>query len=191
MVLRVDEKSPLQAADRSQPGRPMKQGRAGTMTRDSKRHGTTTRFAALNRLDGQGIGECWQRHRPPEFLRFLRKIDRETLPHRDLHRIVDHDSTPQHEKVQPWLAKHPRFHFHFTPTSSSWLHRIERWFREITDQRIRRGVLHSVPELGNAIPEYLETNTAQPAPFLWTASVEHILATVERAAKAPAIVQKR
>ena len=132
-----------------------------------------------------------QRHRHQEFLRFLRKIDRETPPHLDLHLIIDNYSTHKHEKVQQWLAKHSRFHFHFTPTSSSWLNLVERWFREITDKRIRRGVFHSVPELVDAIQQYLETNNSQPKPFVWTASVEHILAKIERAAKAQAIVQKR
>jgi len=191
LVLSVDEKSQIQALDRSQPGLPMKKGRAGTMTHDYKRHGTTTLFAALNVLDGKVIGECLQRHRHPEFLRFLRKIDRETPPHLDLHLIIDNYSTHKHEKVQQWLAKHSRFHFHFTPTSSSWLNLVERWFREITDKRIRRGVFNSVPELVDAIQQYLETNNSQPKPFVWTASVEHILAKIERAAKAQAIVQKR
>jgi transposase len=191
LVLSVDEKSQIQALDRSQPGLPMKKGRAGTMTHDYKRHGTTTLFAALNILDGKVIGECVRRHRHQEFLRFLRKIDRQTPPDLGLHLIIDNYSTHKHQRVQQWLAKHPRFHFHFTPTSSSWLNLVERWFREITDKRIRRGVFHSVPELVDAIQEYLQTNNAQPKPFIWTASVEHILAKVERAAKVHAIVQKR
>jgi transposase len=146
LVLSVDEKSQIQALDRSQPGLPMKKGRAGTMTHDYKRHGTTTLFAALNILDGKVIGECVRRHRHQEFLRFLRKIDRQTPPDLGLHLIIDNYSTHKHQRVQQWLAKHPRFHFHFTPTSSSWLNLVERWFREITDKRIRRGVFHSVPE---------------------------------------------
>ena len=151
LVLSVDEKSQIQALDRSQPGLPLKKGRAGTMTHDFKRHGTTTLFAAFNVLDGQVIGECLPRHRHQEFLKFLRKIDRETPPALELHLIVDNYSTHKHEQVKKWLAKHPRFHFHFIPTSSSWLNLVERWFRELTQKRIRRGVFRSVPELEAAI----------------------------------------
>lgn len=191
LVLSVDEKSQIQALDRSQPGLPMKKGRAGTFTHDYKRHGTTTLFAALNVLDGKVIGQCLARHRHQEFLRFLRQIDRQTPPELDLHLIVDNYSTHKHANVRQWLAKHPRFHFHFTPTSCSWLNLVERWFREITEKRIRRGVFCSVPELIEAIQQYLDTHNAQPKPFVWTASAEGILAKVERAAKANAIVQKR
>ena len=143
LVLSVDEKSQIQALDRSQPGLPLKKGRAGTMTHDFKRHGTTTLFAAFNVLDGKVIGECLPRHRHQEFLKFLRKIDRETPPALELHLIVDNYSTHKHEQVKKWLAKHPRFHFHFIPTSSSWLNLVERWFRELTQKRIRRGVFRS------------------------------------------------
>lgn len=191
VVLSVDEKSQIQALDRTQPGLPMKKGRAGTFTHDYKRHGTTTLFAALNILDGKVIGQCLPRHRHQEFLRFLRQIDRQTAPGLDLHLIVDNYSTHKHAKVQLWLAKHPRFHFHFTPTSSSWLNLVERWFRDITQKRIRRGVFRSVVELIEAIQQYLDTHNAQPKPFVWTASAESILDKVERAAKANAIVQKR
>ncbi len=191
LVLSVDEKSQIQALDRSQPGLPMKKGRAGTMTHDYKRHGTTTLFAAFNVLDGKVIGECLPRHRHQEFLRFLRKIDRETPRWLDLHLIVDNYSTHKHDQVKKWLAKHPRFHFHFIPTSSSWLNLVERWFRELTDKRIRRGVFRSVPELEAAIQEYLEANNKAPKPFVWTASAQDILAKVERAAKTHAIVQNR
>ena len=190
LVLSVDEKSQIQALDRSQPGLPLKKGRAGTMTHDLKRHGTTTLFAAFNVLDGQVIGECLPRHRHQEFLKFLRK----SIAKR--HRrwsciIVDNYSTHKHEQVKKWLAKHPRFHFHFIPTSSSWLNLVERWFRELTQKRIRRGVFRSVPELEAAIHEYLEVSNQAAKPFAWTAPAQDILAKVERAAKTHAIVQNR
>ena len=191
LVLSVDEKSQIQALDRSQPGLPLKKGRAGTMTHDFKRHGTTTLFAAFNVLDGQVSGECLPRHRHQEFLKFLRKIDRETPPALELHLIVDNYSTHKHEQVKKWLAKHPRFHFHFIPTSSSWLNLVERWFRELTQKRIRRGVFRSVPELEAAIHEYLEASNQAAKPFVWTAPAQDILAKVERAAKTHAIVQNR
>jgi transposase len=175
LVLCFDEKSQIQALDRTQPGLPMKKGRCGTMTHDYKRHGTTTLFAALNVLDGTVIGDCMARHRHQEFLKFLRKIDRETPPEMPLHLILDNYSAHKHEVVQRWLKKHRRFKFHFTPTSSSWLNLVERWFREITDKRIRRGSFHSVGELEQAIQEYLAHNNQQPKPFVWTAKVERIL----------------
>ena len=191
LVLSVDEKSQIQALDRSQPGLPLKKGRAGTMTHDFKRHGTTTLFAAFNVLDGKVIGECLPRHRHQKFLKFLRKIDRETPPALELHLIVDNYSTHKHEQVKKWLAKHPRFHFHFIPTSSSWLNLVERWFRELTQKRICRGVFRSVPELEAAIHEYLEASNQAAKPFVWTAPAQDILAKVERAAKTHAIVQNR
>lgn len=175
LVLCFDEKSQIQALDRTQPGLPMKKGRCGTMTHDYKRHGTTTLFAALNVLDGTVIGDCMARHRHQEFLKFLRKIDRETPPEMPLHLILDNYSAHKHEVVQRWLKKHRRFQFHFTPTSSSWLNLVERWFREITDKRIRRGSFHSVGELEQAIQDYLAHNNQQPKPFVWTAKVERIL----------------
>ena len=175
LVLCFDEKSQIQALDRTQPGLPMKKGRCGTMTHDYKRHGTTTLFAALNVLDGTVIGDCMARHRHQEFLKFLRKIDRETPPEMALHLILDNYSAHKHEVVQRWLKKHQRFQFHFTPTSSSWLNLVERWFREITDKRIRRGSFHSVGELEQAIQDYLAHNNQQPKPFVWTAKVEKIL----------------
>lgn len=175
LVLSVDEKSQIQALDRTQPGLPMKRGRAGTMTHDYKRNGTTTLFAALNTLDGRVIGQCLPRHRHQEFLKFLRTINRETRKELDLHLIVDNYGTHTHPKVTAWLDKHPRFHMHFTPTSASWLKLVERWFRKITDKRIRRGVFTSVDSLVAAIMEYLEANNADPKPFVWTASVENIL----------------
>jgi len=184
LVLSVDEKSQIQALDRTQPGLPMKNGRAGTMTHDYKRNGTTTLFAALNTLDGRVIGQCLPRHRHQEFLKFLRTINRETRKELDLHLIVDNYGTHSHPKVTAWLDKHPRFHLHFTPTSASWLNLVERWFREITDKRIRRGVFNSVDALVSAIMEYLEVNNANPKPFVWTASMEIILSKVKKANEA-------
>jgi transposase len=180
LVLCFDEKSQIQALDRTQPGLPMKKGRCGTMTHDFKRHGTTTLFAALNVLDGTVIGECMPRHRHQEFLRFLRKIDRETPADLALHLILDNYSPHKHDTVTRWLKKHRRFQLHYTPTSSSWLNLVERWFREITNNRIRRGNFHSVAELEQAIHEYLEHNNRQPKPFVWTASAEQILEKVGR-----------
>lgn len=181
LVLSVDEKSQIQALDRTQPGLPLKPGRAGTMTHDYKRNGTTTLFAALNTLNGKIIGRCLPRHRQQEFLQFLRAIDRQTPRHLDLHLIVDNYATHTHAVVTTWLDKHPRFHMHFTPTSASWLNQVERWFREITEKRLRRGVFTSVPDLIRAIMEYLEVTNAHSKPFVWTASVQAILAKVHRA----------
>jgi transposase len=147
LVLSVDEKSGIQALDRTQPGLPLKKGRCGTMTHDYKRHGTTTLFAALNVLDGEVIGSCMKRHRHQEFLKFLQLIDRRTTAELDLHLIVDNYATHKHTKVKEWLAKHPRFHFHFIPTSSSWLNAVERFFAELTEKRLRRGVFRSVLDL--------------------------------------------
>src|SRR5450759_488383 len=156
LVLCVDEKSQIQALDRSQSSLPMKPGRAGTMTHDYKRNGTTTLFAALSTLDGSVIGQCLPRHRHQEFLKFLRTLDREFPGNLELHLIVDNYRTHKHANVNAWLEKHPRFHLHFTPTSSSWLNLVERWFRELTDKAIRRGVFHSVPDRTNAIEDYLQ-----------------------------------
>ena len=190
LVLCVDEKSQIQALERTQPGLPMKKGRCGTMTHDYKRHGTTTLFAALNVLEGTVIGSCSSRHRHQEYLQFLRKLDRETPQDLDLHLVVDNYATHTHPDVQAWLAKHPRVTVHFTPTSSSWLNLVERWFREITDKRIRRGVFRSVAELEAAITEYLDVNNAAPKPFIWTASPEKILAKVARAGKAHGLASR-
>lgn len=176
----VDEKSQIQALNRTQPGLPMKKGRCGTLTHDYKRNGTTTLFAALNVLDGTVVGECMPRHRHQEFLKFLRQLDREFPADRDLHLIVDNYSTHKHDKVNAWLARHPRFHLHFTPTSASWLNLVERWFAKLTDKRIRRGSFYSVDELVAAIHEYLHENNRQPTPFVWTAKIEDILAKVSR-----------
>lgn len=180
LVWCVDEKSQIQALDRTQPGLPMKKGRCGTMTHDYKRHGTTTLFAALSLLEGVVIGDCMPRHRHQEFIRFLKRIDAETTPYLDLHLIVDNYGTHKHPKVQQWLAKHPRFHLHFTPTSSSWLNLVERWFRELTTKRMRRGVFKSVADLIAAIEEYIAVHNAHPKPFVWTKSAEAILKKVGR-----------
>jgi len=180
IVLCVDEKSQIQALQRTQPGLPMKKGRCGTMTHDYKRHGTTTLFAALNVLDGRVIGECMARHRHQEFLRFLRQLDREFPKGMPLHLIVDNYGTHNHPKVKAWLGKHPRFMLHFTPTSSSWLNLVERWFRELTEKRVRRGSFGSVPELIHAIEEYLTTSNANPKPLVWKASAKAIIDKLAR-----------
>lgn len=180
LVLCLDEKSQIQALDRTQPGLPMKKGRCGTMTHDYKRNGTTTLFAALNVLEGTVIGHCMPRHRHQEFLKFLRQIERETSSPLDLHLVLDNYGTHQHPVVERWLSKHPRFHLHFTPTGSSWLNLVERWFRELTQKRIRRGTFGSTQELIAAIREYLAHNNQQPKPFVWRASVERILEKVAR-----------
>ncbi len=178
VVLCVDEKSQVQALDRTQPGLPMKKGRCGTMTHDYKRNGTTCLFAALNVLEGKVIGTCFPRHRNVEFRHFLRQIDRETPNGLAIHMILDNYGTHKHPKVRAWLEKHPRFHLHFTPTSSSWLNLVERWFGEITRKRIRRGVFRSVLDLVAAIDEYIRLNNENPKPFVWTKNVDSILEKV-------------
>jgi transposase len=180
LVLCVDEKSQIQALDRTQPSLPMKRGRAGTLTHDYKRNGTTTLFAALSTLDGSVIGQCLPRHRHQEFLKFLRTLDRELPRELDLHLILDNYRTHKHANVAAWLEKHPRFCLHFTPTSSSWLNLIERWFRELTEKALRRGVFPSVPDLIAAIGAFLAAHNEDPKPFVWTASVEAILEKVGR-----------
>ncbi len=180
VVLCVDEKSQIQPLDRTHPGLPMKKGRCGTMTHDYKRHGTTTLFAALNVLEGTVVGECHERHRHQGFLKFLRRLDREFAKDQALHLVLDDYGTHKHPKVKQWLEKRPRFHLHFIPTSSSWLNMVERWFRELTDKQLKRGVFHSVPDLVAAIHEFVETNNRNPKPFVWTASVEKILAKVSK-----------
>lgn len=181
LVLCCDEKSQVQALDRTQPGLPIKQGRAATMTHDYKRNGTTTLFAALNVLDGQVIGQCQQRHTHAQWLKFLKKIDRETPKDKTLHLIADNYATHKHASVQAWLEKHPRFVMHFTPTSASWLNMVERFFRDITTERLRRGVFTSVPELISAIDEYIAHHNTKPKPFIWTKSARDILQKVIRA----------
>jgi transposase len=181
IVLCCDEKSQVQALDRTQPGLPMKKGRAGTMTHDYKRNGTTTLFAALNVLNGQVIGQCQKRHTHAEWLKFLRQIDRQTPKDKMLHLIADNYATHKHPVVQAWLAKHPRFVMHFTPTSASWLNMVERFFRDITVNRLRRGVFTSVPQLVCAIDEYVAHHNIDPKPFIWTKSAADILQKVIRA----------
>lgn len=181
LVLSVDEKSQIQALDRTQPGLPMKKGRCGTMTHDYTRHGTTTLFAALSLLDGTVIGDCMPRHRHQEFIRFLKKIDAETPAALDLHLILDNYATHKHPAVRRWVRRHPRVHLHFIPTSSSWRNTVERWFRDLTERRIRRGVFRSVPELIQAIAEYLRHHNVAPKPFVWRKSAQDILAKVHRA----------
>ncbi len=181
LVLCCDEKSQVQAPDRTQPGLPMKPGRAATMTHDYKRNGTTTLFAAMNRLDGSVISHCEQRHRHVEWLVFLRQINRETPQDKSLHLICDNYATHKHPKVKEWLAEHPRFQVHFTPTSASWLNMVERFFRDITTRRLRNGVFRSVPELTAAIKEYIVAHNENPKPFVWAARAHDILAKVIRA----------
>jgi len=181
LVLSVDEKSQIQALDRSQPGLPMKKGRAGTMTHDYKRNGTTTLFAALNVLDGTVIGQCLKRHRRQEFIRFLNRIDRQTLPGLDIHLIVDNYATHKTPEIKRWLERHPRFHFHFTPTSASGLNQVERFFAEITRNAIRRGIFKSVAELEAVIDDYLTKHNEAAKPFTWTAAAQDIIKKVDRA----------
>ena len=181
LVLCCDEKSQVQALDRTQPGLPMKKGRAATMTHDYKRNGTTTLFAALNVLDGQVISQCQERHRHIEWLKFLRQIDRQTPKDKALHLIADNYATHKHPKVQQWLEKHPRFTMHFTPTSASWLNMVERFFRDISENRLRRGVFTSVSELVTAIDQYVAHHNVDPKPFVWTKSARDILQKVIRA----------
>lgn len=180
MVLCVDEKSQIQALDRTQPGLPLKRGRCGTFTHDYQRHGTTTLFAALQVAEGRVIGECHQRHRHQEFLRFLKRLDRELPPGKALHLMLDNDGTHGHPKVREWLARHPRFVLHFMPTSASWLNLVERWFAELTRKSVRRGSFHSVDDLELALAAFLDAWNANPTPFVWTASVEKILEKVAR-----------
>jgi len=178
LVLCVDEKSQIQALDRTQPGLPLKKGRCGTLTHDYKRHGTTTLYAALSLLDGRVIGDCMPRHRHQEFIRFLKRIDCQTPDELNLHLIVDNYGTHKHPRVVSWLRRHPRFHLHFTPTSSSWLNLVERWFRNLTEKRIRRGSFASVPDLVAVIEDYLRKHNEKPQVFVWTATADQILAKV-------------
>jgi len=181
LVFSVDEKSQIQALDRTQPGLPIKKGRAGTMTHDYKRHGTTTLFAALCTLTGHVISTCMPRHRHQEWIRFLNLINREVRTDLDVHLICDNYATHKHEKVTRWFARHPRFHVHFTPTSASWLNMVERFFRDLTDTRLRRGVFRSVLEVIDAIDEYIVHHNERPKPFIWTKKASDILAKVVRA----------
>ncbi len=184
LVLCVDEKSQIQALDRTQPLLPLRPGIAARQTHDYTRHGTTTLFAALSMLDGKVIGDCMPRHRHQEFIRFLKMIDEKTPAELDLHLIADNYATHKHPRVKSWFKRHPRFHLHFTPTSSSWLNMVERWFREITDKRIRRGSFGSVPELIAAITQYMENHNQNPQVFVWSAPVEKILAKIAKCKEA-------
>ncbi len=181
LVLCIDEKSQIQALDRTQPGLPLKKGRCGTFTHDYVRHGTTTLFAALEILEGKVIGQCFPRHRHQEFLRFLRRLDAEFPEKLKLHLVLDNYGTHKHPKVQSWLERHPRFTLHFIPTSSSWLNQVERWFGELTQKAVRRGAFISVEELQAAIEQFLQAWNEAPRPFVWTATIEKIMAKVERA----------
>jgi transposase len=181
IVLCADEKSQIQALDRTQPGLPLKKGRCGTMTHDYKRNGTATLFAAMNTLDGTVISMCDDRHRHQEWLKFLRVIDYVTPPGKELHLIADNYATHKHPKVQRWLARHPRFHVYFTPTSSSWLNMVERFFRDLTEQRLRRGIFRDVEELVMAIGDYIDKHNDKPKPFVWTAKASDVLEKVKRA----------
>ena len=176
VVLSIDEKSQIQALDRTQPGLPLKPGRCGTMTHDYVRHGTTTLFAALNVLDGTVIGRCMQRHRHEEFIRFLNAVEREIPAGKLVHAAVDNYATHKHPKVKAWLVRHPRWTFHFTPTSGSWLNAVETFFSALTRKRIRRGSFHSLVDLQAAIKRYLAEHNADPKPFVWTAPPAAILA---------------
>jgi len=180
LVLCVDEKSQIQALDRTQPGLPLKKGRCGTMTHDYKRNGTTTLFAALEIAQGKVIGQCYARHRHQEFLKFLKHLDEEFPPELKLHLVMDNYGTHKHPRVQSWLKRHPRFIPHFVPTSSSWLNLVERWFGELTGKRLRRGVFVSVEDLKLAIEEFLSAWNTDPKPFVWTATVDSILQKLSR-----------
>jgi transposase len=184
VVFSTDEKSQIQALDRRQPGLPLRKGRVATMTHDYKRNGTTTLFAALNILTGAVVGVCQPRHTHVHWLRFLRRIDAQVEAGLDIHVVLDNYATHKHEKVKAWLARHPRFHMHFTPTGSSWLNMVERFFRDLTENAVRRGVFTSVRDLQDAIDVYLIEHNRQPKPFIWTASANDILAKVMRAQQA-------
>jgi transposase len=180
IVLSIDEKSQIQALDRTQPGLPMKPGKCGTMTHDYKRHGTTTLFAALNVLDGRVIGRCMQRHRHQEFLRFLGAVERAIPAGKMVHVVLDNVATHKTPEVMKWLSRHPRWVFHFTPTSGSWLNAVETFFSTLTRRRLRRGAFHSVADLQAAINRYLEDHNDDPRPFVWTKSANDILAKSRR-----------
>ena len=180
VVLCVDEKSQVQALDRTRPVLPMKPGQPERRTHDYHRHGTTSLFAALDITTGKVIGRCLRRHRHQEFLRFLDQIEREVPAGLEVHLVLDNYGTHKAPKVQRWFLRHPRYHLHFTPTSASWLNQVERWFGKITERRIRRGVFQAVEELEAAILDYIENNNAQPKPFLWTATADIIFAKITK-----------
>jgi transposase len=180
VVLSFDEKSQIQALDRTQPGLPLKKGRCGTMTHDYKRNGTTTLFAALNVLDGSVIGQCMQQHRHQEFIRFLNAVEAKVLAGKVVHVILDNYAAHKHPKVIAWLARHPRFTFHFMPTSASWLNAIEGFFAILTKRRVKRGVFRSIIDLQGAINRYIAEHNLSPKPFAWTKDPEKIIAAVKR-----------
>ena len=180
VVLSVDEKSQIQALDRTQPGLPMKGGRAGTMTHDYVRNGTTTLFAALNLLDGTVMGQCMQRHRHQEFLRFLNRLERDIQAGKLVHVVLDNYGSHKHPKVRAWLERHPRWTFHYTPTSASWLNAVETFFAKLTRRRLKRGVFHSLVDLQAAINRYLAEHNSRPKPFVWTADPDRIIAAARR-----------
>jgi len=184
IVLSIDEKSQIQALDRTQPGLPIKKGRAGTMTHDYKRHGTTTLFAALNILEGKVIGRCMQRHRHQEFIRFLNAVEAETPVGKIVHVVLDNYATHKHPKVKAWLARHPRFVFHFTPKSCSWLNAVETLFSRLSRRRLKRGVFRSIVDLQAAINRFLAETNADPKPFVWTAHPDRVIAAVQRGMQA-------
>jgi transposase len=184
VVLSVDEKSQIQALDRTQPGLPMKKGRCATMTHDYKRHGTTTLFAALDILEGKVIGRCMQRHRHQEFIRFLNTLEHEVAVDKAVHVVLDNYATHKHPRVRAWLARHPRFTFHFTPTSCSWANAVEGWFAKLTRQRLKRGAFTSIVELQTAINRFIAEANGKPKPFVWTKSDDAILAAVQRGRQA-------
>lgn len=183
IVLSCDEKSQMQALDRTQPGLPLKKGRCGTMTHDYKRNGTTTLFAALNTLNGTVISRCMNRHRHQEWIAFLKQIKRSVPDDKEIHIICDNYATHKHPKVQSWLKRNKRFHFHFTPTSASWLNMVERFFRDISENVLKRGVFRSVKELTEAVNAYIANHNKDPKPFIWTASATDILEKVQRGRK--------
>jgi transposase len=180
VVLSIDEKSQIQALDRTQPGLPLKPGKCGTMTHDYKRHGTTTLFAAFNVLDGVVLGRCMQKHTHQEFIRFLNAVERAVPAGKIIHAILDNYATHKHPKVRAWLGRHPRWVFHFTPTSASWLNAVENFFSALTRRRLRRGVFRSIVDLQAAINRYLNEHNANPKPFVWTKPADHILAKIDR-----------
>jgi transposase len=185
IVFSCDEKSQMQALDRTQPGLPMKKGRCGTMTHDYKRNGTTTLFAALNTLDGSILETCMPRHRHQEWIRFLNLIKRNTPSGKDIHIICDNYATHKHAKVQAWMKRNTRFHVHFTPTSASWLNMVERFFRDLSERRLRKGVFRSVDELVQAVTEYVAQHNRDPKPFIWTATASDILEKVKTRPQKP------
>lgn len=180
IVLSCDEKSSIQALNRTQPGLPLKKGRAATMTHDYKRNGTTTLFAALNTMTGEVLSRCAKKHRHQEWLAFLRQIERTVPKNKDVHIICDNYATHKHEKVKKWFERRPRFHVHFTPTSASWLNMVERFFRELADKQLKRGVFHSVAELEQALNDFIDKHNRAPAPYIWTKSASDILEKVKR-----------